>query len=193
MKRILMVLATVLLAATSGPAQDAATQERLDKLAGHIEDLVAAQKAQQRQISEITRELERLRDAASKPKEAYATQEDVKRLTESVREVDRKRLEDAERVRKELASLSTKLLSSPPPSGKTKAPATAKTENTAEKSSPPEKFFEYKVEKGDTLSSIVAAYRDQNIKVTVDQVLKANPGLKLNSLKVGQTIIIPAP
>jgi len=34
------------------------------------------------------------------------------------------------------------------------------------------------VQKGDTLSTIVQAYRDKNIKVSKDQILKANPDLK---------------
>ena len=36
----------------------------------------------------------------------------------------------------------------------------------------------HRVEKGQTLSLIVQAYREKGIKVTMDQVLKANPGLK---------------
>jgi len=39
----------------------------------------------------------------------------------------------------------------------------------------------------------VKAYKDNNINVTMDQVLKANPGLKPEKLRVGQKIIIPAP
>ena len=35
----------------------------------------------------------------------------------------------------------------------------------------------YEIHKGDTLSIIAKAYRDQGIKVTTDQILKANPGM----------------
>lgn len=49
------------------------------------------------------------------------------------------------------------------------------------------------MKKGDTLSTIVQAYRDNNIKVTMDQILKANPGLKPERMRVGQKIFIPAP
>jgi LysM repeat protein len=41
--------------------------------------------------------------------------------------------------------------------------------------------------------SLAKAYRDQGIKVTSEQILKANPGLNPNTLKVGQKIFIPAP
>ena len=52
---------------------------------------------------------------------------------------------------------------------------------------------EYVVQSGDTLDAIAQAYREKNIKVTVAQILNANPGLKPERMKVGQTIFIPAP
>jgi hypothetical protein len=39
----------------------------------------------------------------------------------------------------------------------------------------------------------VKAYRDKGYKITLSQVLAANPGLKAENMKVGQKIIIPAP
>jgi LysM repeat protein len=64
---------------------------------------------------------------------------------------------------------------------------------TKSKATTPDKGFEYEVKKDDTLSLIVKAYRDNNIKITMDQVLKANPGLKPEKMRVGQKIFIPAP
>jgi LysM repeat protein len=61
----------------------------------------------------------------------------------------------------------------------------------ADRSAPVEKGYEYTVQSGDTLSAIVQAYRDQGVKVTVDDVLKANPSLKPSSMRVGQKIFIP--
>ena len=55
-----------------------------------------------------------------------------------------------------------------------------------------EKGFEHVIQSGDTISTIALAYREKGIKITSDQILKANPGLKANSLKVGQKIFIPA-
>ena len=43
------------------------------------------------------------------------------------------------------------------------------------------------------LLAIAKAYRAQGIKVTTDQILKANPGLDAKNMKVGQKIFIPAP
>ena len=62
MKRISFLLVTLALcAAPTVRAQDAATQERLDKLTGRIEDLTAAQEALKKQVNELTRELESVR------------------------------------------------------------------------------------------------------------------------------------
>ncbi|HWQ90987.1 MAG TPA: LysM peptidoglycan-binding domain-containing protein [Clostridia bacterium] len=187
MKWICMLLSLAVLCSPA-VAQDAATQERLDKLSGQIEDLIAAQKSQQKQISELIREIDRVREQTSRPNEAYASQEDLKRLADTVKEVDRKRLDDAERVHKELLNLSKTLTAVPArkPSREVGAPST-------DKPAGPERFFEHTVGKGDTLSTIVEAFREQKVKVTVDQILKANPGLKPEKMAVGQKIIIPAP
>jgi LysM repeat protein len=43
------------------------------------------------------------------------------------------------------------------------------------------------------LSAIVEAYRTKGIKVTLKQVLEANPNLNEKKLYVGQKIFIPLP
>jgi LysM repeat protein len=51
--------------------------------------------------------------------------------------------------------------------------------------------FYHAVEKGETLSIIVAAYNEHGVKVTVDDIRKAN-NLSPNSvLKIGQKLFIP--
>jgi LysM repeat protein len=190
MKRIFVLVAAIVL----GPslilrAQDAATEERLNKLEGKIEDLRSGQDALRRQTEVLSKEIEALRDHMGKPTGNYAAQEDLKRLADAVKEVDRKRIEDAEKVRNELLKLQKSLSTPTPP---------RRTPSASENSSPtkPEgsdKGYEYVVKKGDTLSIIVKAYRDNNVKVTTDQILKANPGLKPEKLTVGQKIWVPAP
>jgi hypothetical protein len=62
MKRISYLLMTLALCSAPGVrAQDAATQERLDKLSGRIEDLTAAQEALRKQVAELSKELESVR------------------------------------------------------------------------------------------------------------------------------------
>ena len=54
-------------------------------------------------------------------------------------------------------------------------------------------MFPYVIQSGDTLDAIIQAYKEKNIKVTMAQILAANPGLKADRLRVGQKIVIPAP
>jgi LysM repeat protein len=191
MRRFPLFLAAFALCAPLVRAQDAATEERLNKLTGQVEDLIAGQKALQKHVADLSREIDSLREQMGRPNASYATQDEIKRLTENLREVDRKRIEDAERIHSELLKLGKSLEAPPPKPKKTTPPAGEKS--GSEKPATPDKGYEYTVEKGDTLSLIVQAYREKNIKITTDQILKANPGLKPERLRPGMKIFIPAP
>src|SRR5947209_18560781 len=85
MKRLGFLLLTLTLCA--GPdsrGQDAATEERLNQLSGKIETLLEGQDAIRKRLNELTREIENVREQASKPTGNFASQEDLKRLAESV-------------------------------------------------------------------------------------------------------------
>jgi LysM repeat protein len=185
MKRFLFLLLAVGLVAPSAHAQDAATDERLDKLAGQIEDLQAASVQTQKRIADLAKDLEELKDGQGKAGANYATQDDIKKLTAALQDIDQKRVDDNDKIVKEIEKLG-KLSSAPPKKDK---PIT----DTTPASGTTDKGYDYVIKNNDTLSSIVSAYHDQNIKVTVDSILKANPNLKANSLRVGQKIFIPAP
>jgi LysM repeat protein len=193
MKRVFFLLLPLALCSAPGVrAQDAATQERLDKLSGRIEDLTAAQEALKKQISDLSRELEGVREQSGKPNTSYARQEDLSRLAEAIKAVDRKRMDDAEKIHAELLNLR-KVLEAPPPQSKKSSVTTPKDTPVTGKPSTQEKGFEHVVKSGETLDAIALGCKEQNIKVTVAQILKANPGLKAERLKVGQKIFIPAP
>lgn len=186
MKRIALIWLVFAFASLPAvQAQDAAAEERYNKLSGAIEDLIAVQKGQQKQITDLSREISNLREQLSKPNANYATEDGLKRLADAIKEVDRKRIEDAEKMHNELLHLGKSLTSAPPiPKKKPEAP---------EKLKPAEKGFEYVVQKGDTLSIIAQTYRENKIKVTADDIQKANPGLKPDKMPVGKKIFIPAP
>lgn len=192
MKRISFLLAILTLgAAPALRAQDAATEERLNKLSGRIEDLTAGQESLKKQIEALAKEIENLREQASKPTGNYASQEDLKRVADALKEVDRKRMEDAEKIHNDLLKLGKTLTTSTSARGAKPPPASAGNDTASGNKT--EKGYEHVVEKGQTLSVIIQAYRDKGIKVTMDQVLKANPGLKPDKMQVGQKIFIPAP
>jgi len=188
-------MVTLALCATpAARAQDAATQERLDKLSGRLEDLIASQEALKKQVSDLSREIESVRELASKPTGNWATQEDLKRVAKGVEDVDRKRRDDSELVQKQLERLR-KVLETPLPPPKSK-PAPAPRDNPAPdkltKPEKPEQGVEHVIKPGETLSAIVQACREQKIKVTQKQILDANPGLKPDLLIPGKKIFIPA-
>jgi nucleoid-associated protein YgaU len=194
MKRVSFFLVTLALCtAPALRAEDAATEERLNKLAGRIDDLVAGQESLRNRIQALEREIEAVREQVSKPTGNYASQEELKRLADAVKDVDQKRIKDAQEVQAQFVKLSKVV--APPPSTSKKPAANSSTERPAmEANAASEKGFgEYTIQKGDTLSLIIQAYREKNIKLSADQIVKANPGLVPEKLKVGQKIWIPAP
>src|ERR1051326_4852966 len=189
MKRIYFLLTTAALMTTPlARAQDAASEERINQLNGKIEDLIAGMEAQKKMISELRKEIEKLREQQDKPNTSYATHDDVKRLGETVKEVDRKRIDDNEKVQAALLKISEAL--NKPIKPKERTPVATKDPESPKHD---EKGFEYTIKSGDNLSTIVKLYKEQNIKITTDQILKANPGLQPDKLRVGPKIFIPAP
>lgn len=194
MKRISFLLVLLALGLTPlSRAGDAATEERLNKLAGRIDDLTAGQEDLRKRVQAMERELDNLREQMTKPTGNYASQEGLKALAEDVKDVDRKRLEDAARIRSELLKLGQSI-SAPPTTAKRHVAPPAVEHTSAETTTASEKGFgDYVVQKGDNLSLIVQAYREKGIKLTSDQILKANPGLVPEKLRPGQKIWIPTP
>jgi LysM repeat protein len=190
MKKFSFVLgAMLLIAPLMTRAQDAATEERLNKLNGRIQDMLDANDAQNKRIEELAKSIDSLRQQLDKPQANYASADDLKRLAEKLQEVDRKRQEDNEHILKTIQTELKTLSATAPVKTPGPKPPSTPTDTPAISS----KGFEKVVESGDTLSTIIAAYKDKGIKVTLDQILKANPGLKPEKLKVGQKIFIPAP
>ena len=177
MKKFLLLLIAGLFIATGLRAQDAATQEQLDRLRAEVSALQTANVELQKRLSDVLKELQELRAQVAKPTGNYAGAEDVKSLAAAIKEVDRKREADRDLILAELKKLSK----------------TAAAPVVAQSSTAAERGYEYIIQSGDTISAIVQAYRDQGVKVTIDDVLKANSGIDPKSLKVGQKIFIPHP
>jgi LysM repeat protein len=190
MKRISFFLATAILAAPAlCPAQDAATEERLNKLSAQMDVLIEAKDAQNKKIEDLQNQIRDLQNQVSKPTGNYASPEDVKKLADAITDVDKKRAEDNKNVTETLENLKKALLKG---GGSTRVAPTPPV-NPTPTSNGPEKGYDYIVQQGDTLGLIAKAYREKNIKVSVAQILAANPGLKPENMKVGQKIFIPAP
>jgi len=197
MKRIsFLLLIAALCCASPTLAQDAATDEKLNKLSGHVEDLLAAKAEQDKRIAALVKEVESLREQAGKPTGDYATREDLRKLAEKfaekLQEIDDKRVADSKRIADAIEKLAKA-----PAGGGLKTPKAPKTpvEDSGKSSGAagggPEKGFEYVIVSGDSLSIIAQKCREQGVKVTTEQIQKANPGLKERNLQVGQKIFIP--
>jgi LysM repeat protein len=190
MKRILISMTSLLLIVMPYyvGAQDAAVEERLDKLNGYIQTLLAAQADQQKRISDLARDVANLQEQVSKPTGNYASQEDLQKLAQSLRDIDQKRIADNEKIVATLEAL--KKASIVPHAEKARSKSTPESaDNSGTSGSEP--GFYYVIQSGDTLSAICLAYRQKGIKVTPEQILKANPGVKATNLQVGQKIFIP--
>src|SRR5690348_5760887 len=110
MKRIaILTLGLALLSGSTLRAEDAGTEERLNKLAGQIEDLRSNQEAITKRMEALSQAIENLRGQVDKPNGNYASEEDLKRLADAVKEIDRKRLDDYEKIRNELKNLGKSL------------------------------------------------------------------------------------
>ena len=204
MKRIsLLLVAVLLVGGTISRAEDAAVEERLNKFSGLIEELLAATAKQDKRLSALEKEVESVREAAARSNPNYATHEDLRKqgekLAEKLQEIDRNRVADSEKLVKAFDKLSKATAEIPPPVRQKPRVTTPPPEDPPKRDSgssaaggAPEKGFEYVIAAGDTLSTIAQAYREKGVKVTTEQILKANPNLKANSLRVGQKVFIPA-
>ncbi|HUA66234.1 MAG TPA: LysM peptidoglycan-binding domain-containing protein [Alphaproteobacteria bacterium] len=187
-------LATLATAFTlRAPAQDAATQAQLDKITGQIQDVEDQLHSQQQHISDLEKKISDMEDKISAPQgNDFASADDLKKLAEQVQEIDKKRQEDNQKILDALEKLSRGggfHHPSPPDNPVNPNPEPGQGSQTSNNG---QNGYEYKIESGNTLAAIVKAYRAKGVKVTVDEVLKANPGLDPKHLIVGKTIIIPS-
>jgi outer membrane murein-binding lipoprotein Lpp len=160
-------------------------EERYKRLQTAVEDLQAAQVKLQKQMEGLADELQALREERARAAARTVTHDDLKKLWDRLQELDRKREEDKRLILEEIRRLATPPVVEPPP--KRHPPAELAV------SAGPQKGYEYEIQKDDTLGAVVAAYQKKGVKVTLDQVLKANPNLKPKQLRVGQKVFIPDP
>ena len=170
-------------------AEQQEREERYKQLRSDFEELMTTQAVLQKRIQTLADEIKALRDDKNRPPPDLVTREDLKILAAKIEEVDKKREADNQKVLAEIEKLAkTPAPSEPAPKTPPKVPGVGTTTPGAT-----ERGFEYEVQPGDNLSAIVQAYRKKGVKVTVEQVMKANPRLNDKKLLVGQKIFIPGP
>jgi len=183
------------LTASLGRAQDAATQQQLDKLSGQIQDLTDAQAQQGKRLDTLEKEINDLSDKLNQPAvNNSASMDDLKKLAEQVQEIDQKRQDDRDLILKQLKELGKISAGTGRHAATSEAPAP--TDNNPVAAAPatgPQSGHPYIIASGDTLAAIAKAYREKGVKVTVKDIEAANPGLSPDKLYVGKKIFIPDP
>lgn len=173
-------------AAALAARQDA--EERYKRLQSAYDELQAAQVALQKRVAQMADEVRSLREVMTRAGDNNATREDLKRLAEQLHELDKRRLDDNQKIVEQIKNLVP-----PAPTAPRSTPTPKVTAPVAEKG------FEYTIQKDDTLSAVVRSYNEElkkqgkNAKITLRQVLDANPNLDEKKLRVGQKIFIPLP
>jgi phage tail protein X len=191
MRKISLWLFILTFTVCAARGQDAATQQQIDQLNGKLQDLLDAQAAQDKRIGTLEKSISDLQDKLSQPAAAdSASADDLKKLAAQVQEIDKKRQDDNDLILKQIANLGKGGGGSPTSRRSSPVVSTNTLDATA---TGPQKGYDYTIASGDMISTIAKAYRAQGVKVTSDQILKANPGLNPNSLIVGKKIFIPDP
>lgn len=193
MRKIYLWLFILTLTVFVAHAQDAATQQQIDKLYGQIQDVLETQVAQTKHMEALEKEISDLRDKLNQPAAANdsASADDLKKLAVQVQEIDKKRKTDNEQILKALEKIGKAGGGSASHRSSPAVPPTTSQDNSAPTAT--DKGYFYPIAAGDTISAIAKAYRAQGVKITTEQIMAANPGLNVNGLIVGKKIWIPDP
>ena len=164
------------------------SEERYRRLSSSVEDLLASQAVLQKRISSLAEDLRGLREEQSKPNTTYVTRDELKRLAEQLQEIDRKREADKRLILEEIQ----KLAKIPAPVSQPHSSSGRQQDKSSEKERI-ENGYWHVVDKDETLSLIIQAYRQKGVKVTRKVVEEANPTMNPNRLLRGQKVFIPDP
>ena len=161
-------------AAAAAVASKQEAEENYNTLKGHVDELIAAQEDMQKHLQALSKEIADLRAEMSKPSGNYASQDDLKALSQALQEMDKKREADKDLILKEMEKLA-KAVSAPPPShGNPRPPPSESGTSTPNVD---QNGYYYTIKRDDTLSLIAQAYREQGIRVSTKQIVDANPNV----------------
>lgn len=173
-------------------AEREANEIRFKRLNSQVEDLIAANAALQKRISELENEIVQLHERQQRAKNEstrFASNADIEKLAKAIKDLEHSRESDRKLILDELERLQKLPKTVPPP----KEASNKSTNGSSSAKEKEMKGYEYVVQRGDTLSVIVSEFNKQGVKVTIDQVIKANPKLNPDRIPVGRKIFIPDP
>lgn len=196
-------------AAAAAIAERQALNEKMSRLTSTVEALVNDQvnllnqiQAQAAEIRELRAEVARLKadqEIQNKAAEKAVTEAEFKALVAQINQNEVKRKKDQELILESIEEIGkARIAAIQSASASTAASNNSGSDNrTTSKPDPkpdiPTVGYNYTVQSGDTISSIVASYRESGVPVTVPLVLKANPNVVPSRLQVGTELFIPDP
>jgi LysM repeat protein len=190
-------LLALLFTGSVASAQNAATQQQIDRLSGQIQDLTESQARFNQRLDAIERSLNDLRDKASTPVvNDYASRAELKQLIADLRQIDQKRKEDSENIARQLQNLAKVAAGAPvastPPHPHLHAATQPEPSDPSATGNTPVPT-RYKVKNGDNLGLIVKHLKAKGVNITKPEIIAANPKINPNVLIPGSTLVIPEP
>ncbi len=188
-------------------------QTRFQQAEESEERLRARMQKMESTIAELRSQLGEVRSVAASAGKDSVTQEQLKKVLDQLRDLDRRRQEDNEKVLQQIKRLAD-LPTAPPPSFDDPKPkgrkpsgepslgagGSAKVESKVEpKADVPKptlpadyEFYEHVVRENQSVSQIINEYnKGYGMKVRLKHVLEANPKLRPERLVTGQKVRIP--
>jgi hypothetical protein len=181
--------------------------EEIKRMAGEMADLREANAVQSKRLSQMQKELDGVResvrdshDRATAKMGDFATREDLKKIVDNIKDVDKRREEDRKLILAEFDKLGKTLSQQPTekPSRPSRSPG-KKSEPDKEAAVIEGMFLPVTVRSGQRLADIQKEYNNE-LKgrglpaVSLDEIMRANPKIKNpNKLLVGQEILLPVP
>ena len=159
-----------------------ALRENNQRLQSQLNDLLEAFNALKTELNKVQSEVRQLRAKLGARNPNLVTRSDLEELAKSVREIDRKRVQDKDLILKEMKGLLRSKPTLPKP-----------------KATDSQKGFDHTVQSGETISAIISAYNAElkrqgaTKRITLKSVLTANPDLNPRTMRIGQSLFIPDP
>lgn len=183
--------------AQTPPPSPVELQEKVERLSGDVERLAQDNLALRNKLSAMADELSRAREEMAKLNANTGVHDEVARLAKKIQEVDEKRIEDNQTIATQIKKIAENLKEAAKTEVRRPRP-TVPDEPKETENRGPEKGYEYVIQGGDTLSTVVYAYnkefKSKGMKsISLQQVMDANPKVNWNRLQVGQKIFIPMP
>lgn len=150
---------------------EAIERQKILKAADQIELLVQQNQKMQQELVKMQQQISGL-------------QEEKTALQKRVEEIEKNAAKDKQALLKEVAAIVA-----------SKSSGSSSTQAAAQEEKPPSQVkqegYEYEVKAGDSLWAIAKAYQDAGVKVSVEEIRKANNMGKSQDLRVGQKLFVP--